>query len=102
MARTAPLKLAVKNVVNSSERPRKYVKENEVVGIDDLERWGSGSDAVGFLSVAAATPSAQELLKYPLLIRPWRKESLIGLVDLGLICLRGHYKYTPSAETVHI
>jgi hypothetical protein len=33
--------------------------------------------------------------QYPLLSRPWQKESLIGIISLAQVCLRGRYKYTP-------
>ncbi|KAH7330038.1 hypothetical protein BKA65DRAFT_527718 [Rhexocercosporidium sp. MPI-PUGE-AT-0058] len=76
------------------ELMQKYVKEDGAVGVDDLHRWPSNSDAVGFLSATTSTASAAELLEHPLLSRPHHKESLIGLVSLAQICMRGRYKYT--------
>ncbi|KAH7418954.1 hypothetical protein BKA64DRAFT_649748, partial [Cadophora sp. MPI-SDFR-AT-0126] len=60
---------------------QKYVKKDRAVGVDDLYRWHSNSDAVGFLSATTSTASTAELLK-PLLSRPHQKESLISLVSL--------------------
>ena len=45
------------------ELMQKYVKEGGAVGIDDLRRWHSGSDAIGFLSATTSATSAAELLK---------------------------------------
>ena len=45
------------------ELMQKYVKEEGAVGIDDLHRWHSGSDAVAFLSATTSAASAAELLK---------------------------------------
>ena len=45
------------------EMMQKYVKEDRAIGIDDLRRWNSSSDAVGFLSATTSATSAAELLK---------------------------------------
>ena len=42
---------------------QKYVKEGGAIGVDDLRRWHSSSDAVGFLSATTSATSAAELLK---------------------------------------
>ncbi|CZS92538.1 uncharacterized protein RAG0_03150 [Rhynchosporium agropyri] len=42
---------------------QKYVKEDRAIGIDDLYRWQSNSDAIGFLSATTSAGSAAELLK---------------------------------------
>ena len=42
---------------------QKYVKENGAIGVDNLHRWPSNSDALGFLSVTTSAASAAELLK---------------------------------------
>jgi hypothetical protein len=42
---------------------QKYVKEGGAVGIDNLLRWNSNSDAVAFLSATTSATSAAELLK---------------------------------------
>ncbi|KAH7305373.1 kinase-like domain-containing protein [Rhexocercosporidium sp. MPI-PUGE-AT-0058] len=76
------------------ELMQKYVKEDGAVGVDNLHHWPSNSDALGFLSATTSAASAAELLKHPLLSRPHQKESLIGLVPLAQVCMRGRYKYT--------
>jgi len=45
------------------ELMQKYVKSDNAVGIDDLRRWPSNSDAVGFLSETTSAPSAKSLMK---------------------------------------
>ena len=45
------------------ELMQKYVKEGGAIGIDDLSRWDSSSDAVVFLSATTYAMSAVELLK---------------------------------------
>jgi hypothetical protein len=41
---------------------QKYVFDNGAVGIEDLDRWFSNSDAVGFLSATTSASSADELM----------------------------------------
>ncbi|KAH0562065.1 hypothetical protein GP486_003237 [Trichoglossum hirsutum] len=76
------------------ELMQKYVKEDGAIGIDNLHRWPSNSDALRFLSATTSASSAAELLKHPLLSRPYQKESLIGIISLAQACMRGRYKYT--------
>ena len=45
------------------ELMQKYVKEDAAIGIDDLHRWHSSSDAVGLRSATTSAVSAAELLK---------------------------------------
>ena len=45
------------------ELMQKYTKDNGAVGVDDLRRWPSNSDAVGFLSVTTSAALAGELKK---------------------------------------
>jgi hypothetical protein len=45
------------------ELMQKYVKEDGAIGIDNLQRWPSNSDAVGFLSATTSAASAVELLQ---------------------------------------
>lgn len=45
------------------ELMQKYVKEDGAIGIDDLYRWPSESEAVEFLSATTSSTSAEELLK---------------------------------------
>lgn len=40
-----------------------YTKDDGVVGVDNLHRWPSGSDAVCFLSDTTSALSVNELLK---------------------------------------
>ena len=40
-----------------------YVKEERAVGVDDLRRWPSDSNAVGFLSETTSATSVIELIK---------------------------------------
>lgn len=92
------------------ELMQKYAKEDGAIGVDNLHRWPLNSDALGFLSATTSAASAAELLKvcslstlrdlsrqsqHPLLSRPYQKESLIGIISLAQVCMRGRYKYTP-------
>ena len=45
------------------ELMQKYVKEDGAIGIDDLQRWHPGSNAVRFLSATGSAASVAELLK---------------------------------------
>ena len=45
------------------ELMQKYVKEDGAIGVDNLHRWPSNSDALGFLSATTSAASAAELLK---------------------------------------
>lgn len=40
-----------------------YVKEDSAIGVDDLHRWPSSSDAVSFLSETTSAISVDELMK---------------------------------------
>jgi len=40
-----------------------YIKEDEAVGVDDLRRWPSDSDAVGFLSQTTSATLVAELME---------------------------------------
>ncbi|KAB8242963.1 hypothetical protein BDV35DRAFT_396314 [Aspergillus flavus] len=44
---------------------QKYEKRDGVVGVDDIERWPIGSDAVGFLSATTSAKSITELEQKP-------------------------------------
>ncbi|KAF1948547.1 hypothetical protein CC80DRAFT_521099 [Byssothecium circinans] len=78
------------------ELMQKYLKDGGAIGIDDLHRWPPNSDAVRFLSATTSAKSAAELLKHPLLSCPWQKDSLIGMISLAQVCIRGRYKYIPG------
>jgi hypothetical protein len=45
------------------ELMQKYTKDDGAVGVDDLRRWPSDSDAVGFLSETTSAASAGALIK---------------------------------------
>ena len=45
------------------ELMQKYTKDDGAVGVDDLRRWPSNLDVVGFLSATTSTASAGELKK---------------------------------------
>ena len=44
------------------ELMQKYIKEDEVVGIEDLDRWLSDSAAVDFLSTTISASSVKQLI----------------------------------------
>ena len=45
------------------ELMQKYTKDDGAIGVDDLERWPSDCNAVGFLSMTTSATSVDELLK---------------------------------------
>jgi hypothetical protein len=45
------------------ELMQKYAKDDGAIGIEDLDRWPSTSDAIGFLSTTTSASSADELLQ---------------------------------------
>lgn len=45
------------------ELMQKYTKDDGAVGVDDLRRWPSNSDAVGFLSDTTSAASAGALMR---------------------------------------
>jgi hypothetical protein len=55
------------------ELMQKYVKEDGAIGIDNLQRWPSNSDAVGFLSATTSAASAAELLQVCYFSLPLRR-----------------------------
>ena len=44
------------------ELMQKHVKEDKVIGIEDLDRWPSDSAAVDFLSATTSASSAKQLM----------------------------------------
>ena len=44
---------------------QKYVKDDGMVGVDDVERWPVDSDAFGFLSTLSTTKSIESLKEVP-------------------------------------
>ena len=49
------------------ELMQKSTKDDGATGVDDLERWPSDSDAVGFLSAITSADSVDELKKVSLI-----------------------------------
>jgi hypothetical protein len=45
------------------ELMQKYVKDDGAIGVEDLDRWPSDSNVVGFLSMTTSASSLDELLK---------------------------------------
>lgn len=45
------------------ELMQKYTKDDEAIGVEDLDRWPLDSDAVGFLSATTSASSVNELMK---------------------------------------
>ncbi|KAJ5178971.1 hypothetical protein N7492_002181 [Penicillium capsulatum] len=73
---------------------QKYVKDDGLVGVDDVVRWPVQSDAFGFLSALSTTRSIVSLKEQPL----FHKKSLLAgeLVLLArsvLISARMFYSY---------
>ena len=48
------------------ELMQKYTKDDGAIGIEDLDRWPSASDAVGFLSMTTSAASIDELIQVSL------------------------------------
>ncbi|KAF3403916.1 hypothetical protein F1880_010281 [Penicillium rolfsii] len=73
---------------------QKYVKDDGMVGIDDVERWPVDSDAFRFLSALSAATSIESLKEQPLVRK---KSQLVGeLVLLArsiLVSARMFYSY---------
>ncbi|KFY50099.1 hypothetical protein V495_00354 [Pseudogymnoascus sp. VKM F-4514 (FW-929)] len=60
------------------ELMQKYTQDNGAVGVDNLDRWPSGSDAVTFLLETKSAGSARELRKHALLRHGDQKEVLMA------------------------
>lgn len=45
------------------ELMEKCTKDDEAIGVEDLNRWPFDSDAVGFLSATTSASSVNELMK---------------------------------------
>lgn len=59
------------------ELMQKYVKEDGAIGVDNLHRWPSNSDALGFLSATTSVASAEELLKVcTVMLLPFKRPAL--------------------------
>ncbi|OQD76722.1 hypothetical protein PENANT_c125G00252 [Penicillium antarcticum] len=64
---------------------QKYVKDDGMVGVDDVDRWPVDSDAFGFLSALSTAKSMESLKEQPLV----RKES--RLVEELMLLARFHH-----------
>ncbi|OAF55375.1 hypothetical protein VC83_08334 [Pseudogymnoascus destructans] len=73
------------------ELMQKYTQDNGAVGVENLDRWPSDSDAVTFLSETTSAASARELRKHALLRHGDQKDVLMGLVSLAEICARRYF-----------
>ncbi|KAJ0418425.1 hypothetical protein BJY00DRAFT_302817 [Aspergillus carlsbadensis] len=81
------------------ELMQKYVKDDGVVGLDNLDCWQSSSAAIKFLSVMTSASSLEELKKQRLLTETcWATGDLIGLAWFALISARTFYLYTPPSD----
>jgi hypothetical protein len=45
------------------ELTQRYTKNDGAIGVNDLERWPSGCNAVGFLSMTTSATSVEVLIK---------------------------------------
>ncbi|KAL2846617.1 hypothetical protein BJY01DRAFT_173128 [Aspergillus pseudoustus] len=80
------------------ELMQKYVKDEGVVGLDNLDRWRSSSAAIEFLSATTSASSLEELKKRLLTETRWATGDLIGLAWFALISARTFYSYTPPSD----
>ncbi|KAH8760756.1 kinase-like domain-containing protein [Hyaloscypha finlandica] len=74
------------------ELMQKYVKDDGAIGVENLDRWPSDSNAVDFLSRTTSASSVDELLKHPLFKCDWRKEDLKAMVEITAISASRAYK----------
>ncbi|KAI9769848.1 MAG: hypothetical protein M1840_003842 [Geoglossum simile] len=72
---------------------QKYCKNDGPIGVENLDRWPSDSNAVDFLSMTTSTTSIKELLKHPLLKCAWEEEDLGWIVELTVISVNRGFKY---------
>lgn len=99
------------------ELMQKYVKDDGVVGIDNLDRWPTRSAAVEFLSATTSAGSFEELKRVcPPSLAPsliwnlmcfqqrlfteirWSTGDLVSLAWFALISARTFYSYTPPSD----
>ncbi|KAL3439932.1 hypothetical protein BJX65DRAFT_300802 [Aspergillus insuetus] len=80
------------------ELMQKYVKDDGVVGLDNLDRWRSSSAAIEFLSATTSASSLEELKKRLLTETRWETGDLIGLAWFALISARTFYSYPPPSD----
>ncbi|KFY68719.1 hypothetical protein V496_00863 [Pseudogymnoascus sp. VKM F-4515 (FW-2607)] len=73
------------------ELMQKYTQDNGAVGVENLDRWPSDSDAVTFLSETTSAASARELREHALLQHDNQKEVLTGLIFVAEVTARRYY-----------
>ena len=61
---------------------QKYAKDDSTIGIEDLDRWPSASNAVGFLSTTTSATSVHKLLKVGI-PSPFKRRDLTSLGEGG-------------------
>ncbi|KAJ5216813.1 hypothetical protein N7468_009821 [Penicillium chermesinum] len=73
---------------------QKYVKDDGVVGVDDVDRWPVDSDAFGFLAALSTVKSIESLKDQPLVRK---KDRLLGelvlLARVVLVTAKMFYSY---------
>ncbi|KAJ6114206.1 hypothetical protein N7512_007651 [Penicillium capsulatum] len=73
---------------------QKYVKDDGMVGVDDVERWPVDSDAFEFLSTLSTTESIESLKEQPLVRKKGRLVGqLVLLARSVLVSARMFYSY---------
>ncbi|KFZ24055.1 hypothetical protein V502_01467 [Pseudogymnoascus sp. VKM F-4520 (FW-2644)] len=75
------------------ELMQKYTKHDGAIGVDDLVRWPSDCNAVGFLSMTTSATSVDELLQHPLLQCDWDKVDLKWIVAFAAVASHRGYSY---------
>ncbi|OBT39550.1 hypothetical protein VE00_09473 [Pseudogymnoascus sp. WSF 3629] len=75
------------------ELMQKYAKDDGAIGIDDLERWPSDCNAVGFLSMTTSATHVDELLQHPLLKSGWEKGDIKWIVGLAMVSTHRGFTY---------
>ncbi|KAJ6018497.1 hypothetical protein N7522_001961 [Penicillium canescens] len=73
---------------------QKYVKDDGMVGVDDVDRWPVDSDAFGFLSALSTAKSIESLKKQPLVREKGRLVGELMLLARSiLVSARMFYSY---------
>ncbi|KFY95932.1 hypothetical protein V498_03010 [Pseudogymnoascus sp. VKM F-4517 (FW-2822)] len=75
------------------ELMQKYAKDDGAIGVDDLKRWPSDCNAVGFLSMTTSATHVDELLQHPLLKSGWEKEDIKWIVWLAMVSTHRGFVY---------
>ncbi|KFY32537.1 hypothetical protein V493_00088 [Pseudogymnoascus sp. VKM F-4281 (FW-2241)] len=75
------------------ELMQKYTKDDGAIGVDDLERWPSDCNAVGFLSMTTSATSVDKLVQHPLLQCDWDKVDLKWITEFAAVTTHIGYSY---------